>query len=77
MFGTGGYGLRLLTPSPATPHTSLSCISIWNVKMARSLTIGRPIHDIRIDYSWKTAKIFLTGFFLGEVFLLILIGSLN
>ena len=42
--------------------------------MAKALSIGGPV-DLKNDLSWKTAKIFLMGFFLGEVFLLALIGS--
>ena len=44
--------------------------------MAKTLSIGRPI-DFKKDLTWKTAKIFLMGFFLGEVFLLALIGSVR
>ena len=42
--------------------------------MAKTLSIDDPI-QIQTDVSWKTAKIFLMGFFVGEVFLLALLGS--
>ena len=41
--------------------------------MANTLSIDGPI-QIQTDVSWKTAKI-LMGFFVGEVFLLALLGS--
>ena len=42
--------------------------------MGKTLSIGGPI-QLQTDPSWKTAKIFLMGFFVGEVFLLAVVGS--
>ena len=45
--------------------------------MMRFLSIDQPIGGVQGEYTWRTAKTFLMGFLLGEVFLLLLIGFLR